>query len=618
MQDEERERGTVKFREYSVYVKAGGGWCVFAFLTLLLVAEVLSNYFNIRWVDLWTTSAGRGYEDYDMLGVDFDVSGNLTAQQEDQQQTAGLLFYAVGYAGTALLIALLTLFRSVAFALFGVRASVSLHRRLMSSVIRAPMSFFNTTPIGRIISRFTKDLFEIDIQTILNLQFTLHSMLMLLQILVVIAITTPHFLIAVPLILVLYSYILQIYRPVARDIKRLEALSRSPVYAHFSETLGGLTTIRAYRVMDTFERESERKVDDNILYQYAMIASDHWQFIRMSFMGSTTVFLAAFLAMYTSWQGQLSAGAAGVSLTMSINLTSILARTLYFMADLETGMNCVSRVLHYSYNIEQEAPPTSKHPPSPEWPSRGRISIQHLSMRYRRTTPLVLKDVSVEIGAGERVGVVGRTGSGKSSLMLCLLRLVEPEFTGARGPIAIDGVDICRIGLDELRSRIGIVPQSPTIFSGTIRSNLDPFDRYEDEAVWSALEKVGLKGLAGESSEKLQYPVSEYGDNLSQGQRQLLCLSRALLSKSRVLMLDEATSSVDFDTDVRIQRMIRSQTSFAGCTVLTIAHRINTVIDSDEILVLRNGEVAQYGPPSELLRSPESAFAKMVRESKRS
>jgi ABC-type multidrug transport system fused ATPase/permease subunit len=240
-------------------------------------------------------------------------------------------------------------------------------------------------------------------------------------------------------------------------------------------------------------------------------------------------------------------------------------------------------------------------------------------MRYRSGTPVVLKGLSVFIGGGERIGVVGRTGSGKSSLLLSLLRIVEPELTVEdaslyRSPIVIDGADVLRMGLDELRSKLGIIPQNPVLFSGTIRMNMDPFNEYSDEEIWSALERCGMKSQVENMAGELTALVAEYGENLSQGQRQLLCLGRALLKQCRILLLDEATSSVDFETDREIQRTLRD--SFAGSTVLTIAHRINTIMDSDKILVMKDGVASEFAAPQELLSDEDSLFSEIVRHAK--
>lgn len=286
-------------------------------------------------------------------------------------------------------------------------------------------------------------------------------------------------------------------------------------------------------------------------------------------------------------------------------------------------MTCTERVLEYIENIPQEASFESANPPPADWPTTGAIELRGLQMRYRPETPLVLQGVSAAIPGGARVGIVGRTGSGKSSLLLSLLRLVEPvpAGPGAPPPMTIDGVDTTKIGLRELRRKLAIIPQSPALFSGTVRSNIDPFDEYSDDQIWDALEQCELKtvveqmieGGGTNPAEALQAAVAEYGENLSQGQRQLMCMARAVLLRARILILDEATSAVDYSTDAKIQVMIRSV--FSKCTILVIAHRINTIIDSDLILVIGGGKLIESGAPRELLATANSAFSRIAAES---
>lgn len=455
----------------------------------------------------------------------------------------------------------------------------------------------------------------------------------------------------------IYVKVLNYFREVSRETKRLDSISRSPVFAHFSETLGGLGTIRAYGQADRFINEFEEKVDTNTRAYYNNKSADRWLSVRLEMLGAFIAGLAAVFASnvaISNAQSGLSssknfASVAGLSLTYAISVTGLLNWVVRSFAQMEAAMNAAERVLFYTQNIPQEAPASKDElkrimhqdsniqqddekksnavkqalvamggteNPGPEWPSKGGITLNNLKMRYRPDNPLVINGLNVEIKGGERVGVVGRTGSGKSSLLLTLLRIVEPfvdpdeEY---QSPILIDGVDVLRIGLTDLRSKIGIIPQNPVLFSGTIRSNMDPFDQYTDEEIWHALERCGMKKSIEEMPELLNARVAEYGENLSQGQRQLLCLGRALLKKCRILLLDEATSSVDFETDKEIQRTLRED--FANCTVLTIAHRVNTIMDSDKILVMKDGKVGEFASPEELLADKNSIFYDIVKHS---
>jgi ABC-type multidrug transport system fused ATPase/permease subunit len=483
-----------------------------------------------------------------------------------------------------------------------------------------------------------------------------HNSLTVVVSLITIVIVTPWFGIAVIPIFYIYVKVLNYFREVSRETKRLDSISRSPVYAHFSETLGGLGTIRAYGQGDRFIDEFEQKVDTNTRAYYNNKSADRWLSVRLEMLGAFIAGLAAVFASnvaISNAQSGLSspknfASVAGLSLTYAISVTGLLNWVVRSFAQMEAAMNAAERVLFYTESIPQEAPASKDElnlftqqdsvtkdndkysyaakravvamggveNPSPEWPSRGDITLNNLKMRYRPDNPLVIKGLNVEIKGGQRVGVVGRTGSGKSSLLLTLLRIVEPFVDPDEkyeSPIVIDGVDVLRIGLTDLRSKIGIIPQNPVLFSGTIRSNMDPFEQYTNEEIWYALERCGMKKTIEEMPELLDARVAEYGENLSQGQRQLLCLGRALLKKCRILLLDEATSSVDFETDKEIQRTLRED--FANCTVLTIAHRVNTIMDSDKILVMKDGKVGEFASPEDLLADKNSTFYDIVKHS---
>lgn len=432
---------------------------------------------------------------------------------------------------------------------------------------------------------------------------------MILTAIVSIVTVTPWFALAILPLGFVYLKIMEYYRNISRELKRLESISRGPVYSHFSETLGGLTTIRAYSETERFVSLNMDKVDRNLNSYYAMKASERWLSVRLELLGSTIVLCAALLTVLDVATGGIDAGRAGFSITFALSITGVLNWTVRMRAELENQMNSVERVLYYSEEIAQEAASHREDTaPAPEWPARGGLEVQDLKMRYRKNTPLVIKGMSFSVGGGEKIGVVGRTGSGKSSLMLALFRIVERE----EGKILLDGVDIGELGLSELRSQLSIIPQDPFMFSGTVRKNLDPFNAFKEADLWAALERVGLHEVVRNLSGGLDAAVSEYGSNFSVGQGQLMCLARVLLRRSKVLLLDEATSSIDFETDAVIQRTIREE--FADCTILTIAHRLNTIIDSDRILVLDDGQVAEFDSPARLLRDPKSAFSSLIGE----
>lgn len=462
---------------------------------------------------------------------------------------------------------------------------------------------------------------------------------------------TPWFGIAVVPLGIFYIYVLQNFRMVSRETKRLESISRSPVYSHFSETLGGLATIRAYGLANRFMGIFEDRLDENTRAYYNNKTADRWLASRLELIGSIIAGSAGFFASNVAIGNSISgeaissnfASLAGLSLTQAISVTSLLNWCVRSFAQLEAAMNACERVLYYTDRIPQEAAGTSKQleekasasdksPPSEpalfavaanggkaapfsaDWPERGDITLRNLRMRYRSDTPLVLKGLNASISGGERIGIVGRTGSGKSSLLLAALRLVEPCLEGMdkyEPPIEVDGVDVLRIGIRELRSRIGILPQNTVLFSGTIRSNIDPFGDYSDEQIWDALEQCGMKETVEDMPGSLDGVIAEYGENLSGGMRQMLVLGRALLRQCKILLLDEATSQVDFETDQIIQKTLRE--AFPGCTIITIAHRVNTIMDSDKILVMKDGLINEFGSPQELLADKSSTFSDIVR-----
>jgi len=631
VREEERNIGAVSWEVYKKYFRAGGGFFVFSLIFAMFLLCAANDFLNTFWITLWTSDANY----------------------ERQSQ----FFYLVLYATFSLTAGIFVFFRSMFLARFGVRASKELHKGLLHTILHAPMSFFDTTPTGRILSRFSKDLYSVDLEISDNMDFAIFAGLTVLLSIGIIIVVTPWFGIAVIPIMYIYLRVLNYFREVARETKRIESISRSPVFAHFSETLGGISTIQAYSETKRFIQEFELKVDTNTRATYNSRSADRWLSTRLELLGALIAGLAAVFACSVVINNTVSidsgssnfASVAGLSLNYAISVTGLLNWVVRTFAAMEATMNAAERILFYTEEIAQEAPATSKElnrvfrKPTPQkddvefpelppssiavaakggtvrleegWPLNGSISFKNLKMRYRPENPLVLKGLSAEIDGGSRIGVVGRTGSGKSSLLLTILRIVEPTLEKNdiyEAPISIDGVDILRIGLRELRQVVGIIPQNPVLFSGTIRSNMDPFNEYTDEEIWNALEGCGMKSTVEEMS-GIYAPIAEYGDNLSQGQRQLLCLGRALLKRCRILLLDEATSSVDYETDKEIQRTLRE--AFAQCTVLTIAHRVNTIMDSDKILVMVDGEVGEFASPDELLADNNSIFSDIVKHS---
>lgn len=442
-----------------------------------------------------------------------------------------------------------------------------------------------------------------------NLKLFLTTLALAISALILICIVQPIFIAVMVPMLVCYYFAQAFYRASARELKRIDSISKSPLYAHFSETLSGLSTIRAYGAADRFITENERKLDYNGRVYYQVQLVPRWLSIRLEFFSAILIFGTTLVACFGKGAG-VSVSLLALTVTYSLNLTGSFTWVVRQLSETEQQMNGVERLLYYAEELEQEAPDASepgKQPPD-VWPAQGKIEFRQLEMRYRPDLPAVLKRINLTVEPGERLGIVGRTGAGKSSITVALFRLVE----ASHGGIWIDDVDIGQIGLFDLRSRLSIIPQDPVLFSSTVRYNLDPFNEYTDDQLWGVLDRCGdLHDLIASNPLKLDAPVAENADNFSVGQKQLICLARALLRKSRVLVLDEATASVDHSTDLVIQKTL---SEVKDRTILTVAHRLNTVVTYDRILVLDHGQVAQIGRPYDLLQDSDGPFRKLVEQ----
>jgi len=410
-----------------------------------------------------------------------------------------------------------------------------------------------------------------------------------------------------------YNLIQKWFRKTSTELQRVTSVSNSPIFADFSQTLSGTSTIRAYGVQTDFFNKTKNSFDNmNASYILVQLAG-YWLALRLDIMGGLISMFIGLVAISTLDSGFIPAGWLGLALSYSIEVTSFLKHGVMMLAQLEADMNSVERILYYTDNIEPESPNVNPDgdPEPGTWPSVGEIVFSNASMRYR-DGPLVLKELSLTVNGGEKIGVCGRTGSGKSSLMISLFRISEIEEDG--GTIMIDGLNTREVGTDALRSNLSIIPQDPVMFSNTVRYNLDPFVRYTDEELWEALVKVRLSEVVAELPNGLSEEIAEGGENFSQGQRQLLCIARSLLRKPKILVMDEATASIDNETDAVIQEMIRE--NFADATVLTIAHRLNTIMDSDRVLVLDQGRIAELDTPDNLLAKENGLFRAMVEKSR--
>ncbi|XP_071376110.1 multidrug resistance-associated protein 1 isoform X3 [Centroberyx affinis] len=573
--------GRVKLSVFWEYMKAIG--VVLSCISLLLfVAHHTASLFSNYWLSLWT---------------DDPVINGTQPNRQMRLAVYGALGLSQGVA---------VLCYSISVSIGGILASRYLHQTMLYDVLRSPMSFFERTPSGNLVNRFAKETDTIDSVIPSIIKMFMGSMLNVLGACAIILVATPLVAIIIPPLGLLYFFVQRFYVASSRQLKRLESVSRSPVYTHFNETLLGTTVIRAFGEQQRFIQESDCRVDHNQKAYYPSIVANRWLAIRLEFVGNCIVSFAALFAVMA--RENLSPGIMGLSISYALQLTASLTWLVRMSSEMETNIVAVEKVKEYS-DTAKEAEWT--HQPSslpPGWPTAGYIDIRGLGLRYREDQDLAIRNITVTIQGGEKVGIVGRTGAGKSSLTLGLFRIIE----AAEGQIFIDGVDIAQLGLHELRSRITIIPQDPVLFSGSLRMNLDPFDGYSDEEVWRALELAHLKSFVSGLPDKLNHECCEGGENLSLGQRQLLCLARALLRKTKILVLDEATAAVDMETDNLIQSTIRTQ--FEDCTVLTIAHRLNTIMDYTRVLVLDKGEIAEFDSPASLT-AKRGIFYKMAKDS---
>lgn len=536
----------------------------------------------------------------------------------------------------------------------GVKASEFLHNRMLTSVFAAPMSFFDATPSGQLLSRFGKEMETVDRALPDGIGSVLFCFLQIfLSAFALAGVITPGMIVPIGLIGILYAKTMSRFRPAARDLKRSESKSRSPIYTHFGEALRGSEVIRSIPLAaKTWSSQHQELADQNFSVFYSVKALDRWLSIRLETLGNVIVFMAAIVSVFLTRSGKLKAGAAGWGLTQALSITGLLTWAVRTLTDLETHMMSVVRLKELTdlesdevkgpismgedrtskiakeYSGPGEAlvalyagnTSTSKVTMGPVsdvslvksgWPWKGDILFKDVSMRYNPVSPLVLKNVTISVPRGSSLGVVGRTGSGKSSLLLTLFRLVEIEKGGS---IEIDGVDIRSISLQTLRDSLSIIPQDPVLFAGTLMYNLDATGNAKPEDAWSAMEAASpeLAMQFRKSVTGLDSYIAEGGKNLSAGQRQLICLARALLRRSKILVMDEATSSVDSNTDAQVQETIRREFVEKGVTVLTVAHRLDTVLGYDKIAVLGDGELLEYGTPSDLLKNRKGELRRLV------
>lgn len=581
-----RATGSVSWDVYRQYAQSAN----YAGFALYLGAQLLTQVFQV----------GR------------DVVLKIYSEKNDEAGPGGAgpdvakhymrLYGAVGLGGAAVM----SIGPLILWMWLAVSSARHFHDGLWHSVIQAPLQWFEAVPTGRLLNLFSRDVNTIDEVLPRMINSSVRTVITVTGVICVVVYSVPPFILAIVPLAVIYQMILRYYLSTSRELKRLDSITKSPIFQHFSEALGGISTIRAFGQTSHFVDGADARVDRNQECYLPSVTCNRWLAVRIEMLGSTVILISSTLAVAIKASGgHMNAGLLGMMLSQALNTTQALNWTIRSCSDVEQNIVSVERVISYS-QVESEKPAVIEGEPPSGWPSTGKIELKHYSARYRKDLPLVLNDLNLTIEAGERIGVVGRTGAGKSSLMLALFRIIEP----ATGSVLIDGTDTQLIGLQDLRRAISMIPQDQHIWEGSLRDNLDPTYASDDAALWKALTSVHLKEFVHNEFGGLDANVAEGGSNLSAGQRQLLCIARALLRDTKICVLDEATAAIDLETDELLQDIFRHE--LPG-TVITVAHRLNTIIDSDRVLVLDKGQVAEFDTPANLL-AKDSIFASMARE----
>ncbi|VVC32370.1 Hypothetical protein CINCED_3A012061 [Cinara cedri] len=598
---ETRISGNISHVVYFKYISAGGRFFkLFFFLCTCIFTQILASSADL-WITYWVNLEDHFFRS-PKTGLE-DSLNTFMCWTINRQ----ICIYV--FSGLTLSVIIFTGIRTATFVSVCMTASMNLHNKMFNSITRATMRFFNTNSSGRILNRFSKDIGSIDEALPVALMDTIQVGLSIIGIIILVGIINSYLLIPTVIIAFIFYKLCLCYLKTSRSIKRLEAVTRSPVFTHLNGALQGLTTIRAFEAEQILSKEFDNHQDLHSTAWYLYISSNRgfslWSdVIVIIYIGIVTF---SFIIIGKDTYG----GNVGLAITQAIGLVGFLQLGIRQTSDLENQMTSVERVLEYT-NIPQEAALES-HPdekPPVLWPTDGHITFNNLYLRYGAHSQYVIKNLNIKIEPREKIGIVGRTGAGKSSLIGALFRLANNE-----GNIIIDGIEIHGLGLHELRSKISIIPQEPVLFSGTVRKNLDPFYEYPDHVIWNALDEVELKTVVEDLPNGLNSRMTEGGSNFSVGQRQLVCLARAIVRNNRILVLDEATANVDLKTDTLIQRTIRDK--FKTCTVLTIAHRLNTVMDSDKVLVMDAGQMVEFDHPHNLLKNKNGFLYKMVEQTGR-
>ncbi|XP_050518318.1 probable multidrug resistance-associated protein lethal(2)03659 isoform X1 [Diabrotica virgifera virgifera] len=618
LQREGKSTGIISGRVYRKYAQAGGHiFKAFSILFLFILSQALLSvcqYFVTFWVNIqqWKSSQNiLNSTDTGVVVENVTAPLNLTTPPQSTDNTGfadwwltpvfvseNTSFY---FIGLNMVMVIIMNIRSSSFYAWAITASTKMHNMMFENIVYSPMRFFNINPSGRILNRFSKDIGALDEVLPMTIMDTLGIGLEVVAICFVLGSLTYWIMIPTILIGILFYVMKVVFLETSRDVKRVESVNRSPIYTHLTATLQGLTTIRAFKAEGILKNEFDSYQNNHSAAFFMYLASTRTFGFWLDFI--CVIYTALVLLSLIFIESETFGGNMGLALTQTLALTGMFQWGMRQWSELENQMTSVERVQEYAdlkheddnYTVEIDE----------TWPEKGKIEFKNLSLQYSPNDPPVLKNLSFVIKPSEKVGIVGRTGAGKSSLIQAVFRLTHID-----GSILIDDIDTKSVALKKLRSKISIIPQEPVLFSGTLRNNLDPFDEYSDEILWNALEQVELKSAVDDLPAGLDSKMAEGGSNFSVGQRQLVCLARAVIRSNKILVLDEATANVDPYTDSLIQKAIRK--NFDKCTVLTIAHRINTIMDSDKVLVMDAGRVVEFDHPHTLLQNQNGVFYSLV------
>lgn len=650
MTAEGKSEGKISWKVYRAYMEAAGG-CLPVFVCMLLyMLFTCSQQFSIFWLSYMfkrNQPANSGvfagnYTTVSTYVVNNTVSGTSQFSNEstevakpisaNSEVSVGIyaavtelvanstasgttefyrivdnedIYFHVKVLSLAVLgMLLMTAIKACVATFLSLRASNVLHNKLFEKILHGTMEFFDTTPTGRILNRFQKDQDVLDTVTPYLSDVVLSFGFFMLSCIAFVGYVFPYFLGVVAIIAPLFLVGYFLFKGAVREMRRLDNITRSPLFSHIATTVNGIPTIRAYKRTDDFVSMFMKHMDVNTVPYYLYVSVTRWMVTRMDFLTLAIVGICSILVVVS--QEWIPPAYAALALSSSLLMTLLFQITVRFSVECEASLVSAERINDYITTVPVESTGSDLPSLRPKWPANGAIEFKNVCMRYRDGLPLVLNNVTFCIEPSEKIGIVGRTGSGKSSLGVSLFRLVQL----ADGEIVIDGINTADLSLRQLRSKLAIIPQDPVLFSGTLRFNLDPFSSYSDERIWEALEHTHLKDVITSLPKKLEAPVSEDGSNFSMGERQLMCLARALLRNNKILLLDEATASIDAETDRLVQGTINEH--FANCTLITIAHRLHTVMTCDRVMVMDQGAVVEFDTPQTLSKNPNSHLSKLL------